>query len=110
MLILRVNHRLITLHRISLFVDVSKVQDARLQPYLPRLRASKTVCANAARSLLDILDTFASQPPNCPYWTLHPALTAVFALSIHTYKQAANWKARSDIVVRVCVRDLSLFG
>jgi hypothetical protein len=35
----------------------------------------------------------------CNYWTLNSVTTAIFALYIHTWKNASTWQAQSDLQV-----------
>lgn len=93
----------IILHRLALFDNVGAITaclaDPTFQPYVSRLSASKSICVNAARSILGVQDVLQKQYPSCRHWSLHCVLTAIFVIAIQTYKHPASWQANSDLQV-----------
>lgn len=96
--------RLMTLHRLSLFDEGTLItphlSDPSLKPYLGRLRASGSICAQAARAVLTTFERLAHQFPADKMWTVHIVLSAILVLSLRIWRNPTSMSSRADLQVR----------
>ncbi len=96
-------YRVITLNRLSLFdtnrLVLPNLSHPRLQLYADCLASGENTCTQSARAILISIDTSKRTCQQWNYWTLNSVTAAVFALYIHTWKNASTWQAQSDLQV-----------
>lgn len=96
--------RLITIHRLGLFDELTAVfpnlDHPSLAPYVNRLRASAGTCTSAARGILSSLEALSINDGANRTWTCHCIITAIFVIAIRVYKDSSTWQAKADLTVR----------
>jgi len=100
-----------TVHRAALLSDhrvhLNAVERVTLPPTsAARLRASKTICATAARKIATIFLQTCELVGHSRWTTMTGPLMAVYILAIYTLKNPSSWSARSDLSLLQSVAEL----